>query len=86
MTLDITPYLVHRVVIKRIFDNNENKDLETKIGTAAVATGIHIVAVSLICGQDVGYTDELLDIANRLKKFYKVTQVIGEDKLDRKVK
>ena len=83
MVLDITPFIKHRNTIKRIFANNEGKDLQDKVGVTAVATGIHIVAVGLICGQDVGYSEELLTMIDGLKDFYKITRVVGENLLER---
>lgn len=47
------------------------------IGVIAISTGVPIIIVGHYLAELYGYTPELIDIINKLKKFYTVSETIG---------
>jgi hypothetical protein len=78
MILNANDYRINIKSIKLLFDTKEeySKKLDF-IGSVAIATAVPIVVVCYYMGELYGFTDELNAKIDRLRQFYKITEMRG---------
>lgn len=64
--------------IRVCLDNKPTAPLKELVSEIAIGTGVPVIAVSHFIGEIRGFTPELLASIERLKKFYGVTEVVGQ--------
>ena len=69
-------YLIQKPVVERMLNNNPDKDPYSLSGVIAVATGCHILVICEFIGELKGFSPQLVDKMERLRKFYNVEKVI----------
>jgi hypothetical protein len=65
--------------IKTWLANKPDSPIKELVSEIALATGVPVIAVSHFIGEIKGFTPELLASIERLKKFYGITEVVGQN-------
>ena len=78
MIVDADSYRVNMKEISLMFKNKKD-DIERRefIGAVAVSTGVPIIVVAQYLGEIYGFTPQLDKFMDRLKHFYKITELEG---------
>jgi len=81
MRIDLNSYHLIRPFIKNWYKNNVNKDVSNAVSMIAASPPYYpCIAVAFILAEELGYTAELREIIERLIKFYRYTEIIGQSK------
>jgi hypothetical protein len=78
MIVNANDYRVNMKSIELMFKAKKD-DIERRefIGSVAVATGVPIIVVAQYLGEIYGFTPQLDSFMDRLKHFYKITELRG---------
>jgi len=78
MTLDADNYRVNIPAIQQMLANKTSeKERFEMIGTISVALGVPVIIVCNYYGELYGFSEQLHEMIERLKKFYGVTEVLN---------
>lgn len=77
MTLNLDDYRVQVPYIKMFLDNKTDWVFEKTVGTLALATSTHIVAISCFIGELYGFTPNIVAKIKSDAKFYKINKIVG---------
>lgn len=75
--IDANKYRINVKAIKLMLDKKKPEERFSHIGKVALASGVPIIIVCYYVGELYGFTDELNQKIDRLKKFYTVDNVLG---------
>ena len=79
MKLDLDKYAVHRLPIQIWYKENTGyESLSVALAMWAATTHCNIVSLAFFIGEDIGYTPEIVDLIDRLTKFYGYTEIAGQ--------
>lgn len=78
MTIDLNKYRVNIPVIKAWIKQKHGQNPIDFASELAVATNVPIIVVFHYIGEIIGFSDELNDKIEKLKKFYGITKIIGK--------
>ena len=77
MVLDADNYRVNVPAIQNMLKDKSEQERFDMLGTVSVALGVPIIIVCNYYGELFGFTEQLHEMIERLKKFYGVTHVLN---------
>lgn len=78
MKMDLNKYLINKSFIQNFY--RKNKEIYTlgyTISLCGASTGCPCIALAFYLGEDIGFTQEILDTISRFAKNYEYTEFVG---------
>jgi hypothetical protein len=77
MVIDLARYRIAFPQIKTFWERNQGRPISEFASRAAVASGAPIIVVYHYLGEIIGFNDEIKSAIERLKIFYRISEIIG---------